>query len=269
MQWPQIDDFNIRVACDVIREHAPEVLFVHTGTFDSYRHGHGVFSSYLDEARANHDRYLGELMRTCEDAGVAQDTNLVLVSDHGQRDICRAINLNVLLADGGFIDTDADGKVLDWRAYCFSNAMSANVYLKDPDDAALKQAVYDHLKALQEEGVYGIGHIYTAEEAREKEHLYGGFSFVLESDGYTSFGDKAVRPLVQNFDVDDYRFGRATHGYLPDFGAQPVFVAKGPDFRCGVTLERGLVVDEAPTYAKLLGVELPQADGRPMEQFLR
>ena len=269
MQWPQIDDFNIRVACDVIREHAPEVLFVHTGTFDSYRHGHGVFSSYLDEARANHDRYLGELMRTCEDAGVAQDTNLVLVSDHGQRDICRAINLNVLLADGGFIDTDADGKVLDWRAYCFSNAMSANVYLKDPDDAALKQAVYDHLKALQEEGVYGIGHIYTAEEAREKEHLYGGFSFVLESDGYTSFGDKAVRPLVQNFDVDDYRFGRATHGYLPDFGAQPVFVAKGPDFRCGGTLERGLVVDEAPTYAKLLGVELPQADGRPMEQFLR
>lgn len=127
----------------------------------------------------------------------------------------------MLLADGGFIDTDADGKVLDWRAYCFSNAMSANVYLKDPDDAALKQAVYDHLKALQEEGVYGIGHIYTAEEAREKEHLYGGFSFVLESDGYTSFGDKAVRPLVQNFDVDDYRFGRATHGYLPDFGAQP------------------------------------------------
>ena len=48
-----------------------------------------------------------------------------------------------------------------------------------------------------------------------------------------------------------------------------MFVAKGPDFRCGVTLERGLVVDEAPTYAKLLGVELPQADGRPMEQFLR
>lgn len=129
---------SISVWPRVIREHAPEVLFVHTGTFDSYRHGHGVFSSYLDEARANHDRYLGELMRTCEDAGVAQDTNLVLVSDHGQRDICRAINLNVLLADGGFIDTDADGKVLDWRAYCFSNAMSANVYLKDPDDAALK-----------------------------------------------------------------------------------------------------------------------------------
>ena len=92
---------------------------------------------------------------------------------------------------------------------------------------------------------------------------------MIESDGYTSFGDKAVRPLVQNFDVNDYRFGRATHGYLPDLGAQPVFVAKGPDFRERTTLERGLVVDEAPTYAKLLGVELSQADGKAMDCFLR
>ena len=86
---------------------------------------------------------------------------------------------------------------------------------------------------------------------------------MIESDGYTSFGDRAVRPLVQNFDVSDYRFGRATHGYLPDLGAQPVFVAKGPDFRERTTLERG------PTYAKLLGVELPQADGKAMDCFLR
>ena len=75
-----------------------------------------------------------------------------------------------------------------------------------------KQAVYQCLEELRQEGVYGIGRLFTAEEARDEEHLYGGFSFVIESDGYTSFGDKAVRPLVQNFDVNDYRFGRATHG---------------------------------------------------------
>ena len=147
--------------------------------------------------------------------------------------------------------------------------MSSNVYLRDPEDQALKQAVYQCLEELRQEGVYGIGRLFTAEEARDEEHLYGGFSFVIESDGYTSFGDKAVRPLVQNFDVNDYRFGRATHGYLPDLGAQPVFVAKGPDFRERTTLERGLVVDEAPTYAMLLGVELPQADGKAMDCFLR
>lgn len=266
MVWPGVDDFWIVCACDIIRKYKPEVTFVHTGTFDSFRHKYGVFGSHLEEARANLDRYIGELMAACEDAGVAEETNLIMVSDHGQRDICRAINLNVKLADAGLIDVDENGKVTDWRAFCFSNAMSSLVYVKDPAD---EEKVYQKLKALQEEGVFGIGRIYTAKEAMEEERLAGDFSFVIESDGYTSFGDKAVRPLVQNFDVSDYRFGRATHGYMPDYGPQPVFVAKGPDIREGVVLDRGRVVDEAPTFAKLLGVALPQADGRIMDEILK
>ena len=269
MQWPQIDEFWVNIACDLIRTKAPEVLFLHTGTFDSFRHSYGVFSSHLDLARKNLDRYLGMLMDACAAAGVAEETNLVLVSDHGQRDICRALHPNVLLADYGFIRTDENGKVTDWDAYCMSNAMSTLVYLKNPDDSELKRRVHNCLKTLQSEGVYGIGRILTAEEAADEEHLKGDFSFVIESDGYTSFGDRAVRPLVQNFDISDYRFGRATHGYIPDLGAQPVFVAKGPDFRENVTLPRGRVIDEAPTYAKLLGVVLQDADGSAMDVFLR
>ena len=136
-------------------------------------------------------------------------------------------------------------------------------------DEALKERVYQTLRELQEEGVFGIGRIYTAEEAREEEQLYGDFSFVVESDGYTSFGDRAVRPLVQNFDVSDYRFGRATHGYMPDYGPQPVFVAKGPDIKEGVVLDRGRVVDEAPTFAKLLNLTMEQADGKPVDEILK
>lgn len=269
MQWPQIDEFWVNVTCDIIREHAPEVLFLHTGTFDRYRHIYGAFNPHLDEARLHLDRYIGMLMKACEDAGVAEETNFVLVSDHGQRDICRVINLNVLLADHGFIDTDANGKVADWRAYSMSAGMCANVFLKDPENEQLKKAVYDCLKALQDEGVFGIGRVFTAEEAREEEHLWGDFSFVIESDGYSAFGDRAVRPLVQQYDISNYRFGRATHGYIPDLGPQPVFLAKGPDFREGVTLKRGRIVDEAPTYARILGVELPDADGKAMELFLK
>lgn len=269
MVWPKVDDFNLHVATDIIRRYRPEVTFLHTGTFDTYRHAHGVFGPHLDEALANLDRYIGELMSACEDAGVLEDTNLFLVSDHGQRDICRVINLNVKLADHGLIEVDASGKVTGYQAYCFSNAMSSLVYLKDPQDEGLKAKTLDVLRQLQEEGVFGIGRIYSAEEARAEEQLYGGFSFVIESDGYTSFGDNAVRPLVQNFDASDYRFGRATHGYMPDYGPQPIFVAKGPDIREGVVLERGRIVDEAPTYAKLLGISLPEADGVSMDEILK
>lgn len=269
MKWPEEDDFVIHVASQVIREHAPEVMFVHMGMFDSFRHANGVFGPHIDRALESLDRYIGELMDACRDAGVQEQTNLILVSDHGQQNICRIVNLNVLLADQGFLRTDDAGNIVSWDAFCFSNAMSSLVYLKDPKDEALKDKVYRCLMSYLEEGVYGIGRVFTAEEADREEHLKGDFSFVIESDGYTSFADKAVRPLVVGFDDRDYRFGHATHGYLPEKGAQPVFAAQGPDFRKGILLERGKVIDEAPTYAKLLGVALKDADGQAMEEILQ
>ena len=269
MQWPQVDRWIVACTCDILRQFRPEVTFMHTGAFDSTRHHHGVFSSYLDECRADLDRYIGQVGDTLSELGVLEDTNFIMVSDHGQRDINRAINLNVKLADAGLIHTDEHGTVTDWQAYCFSNAMSSLVYVKDPSDEQLVARVHDELKALQDEGVFGIGRLYTAQEARDEEQLYGDFSFVIESDGYTSFGDRAVRPLVQNFDASDYRFGRATHGYMPDYGPQPVFVAKGPGIRSGVVLGRGRVIDEAPTFAALLGQQMPWADGRVITDILR
>jgi predicted AlkP superfamily pyrophosphatase or phosphodiesterase len=75
--------------------------------------------------------------------------------------------------------------------------------------------------------------------------------------------------LVTDCDNYDYRFGKATHGYLPDKGPQPAFAAKGPNFKENVVLEQGLLVDEAPTFAKVLGLELPNADGKAMNEVIR
>lgn len=269
MKWPYIDNFIIHVASDVIRAHAPEVVFVHTGTFDSYRHSYGTFSDKLQEAVCQLNQYIGMLMEACEAAGVLQDTNLVLVSDHGQQDVKRVINLNVLLADKGYIDVEGDGTVKEYRAFCFSNAMSSLVYLKNAEDHKLRDEIYEYLMSLQREGVYGIKKVFTRDEINKAEHLSGDFSFVIESDGYTSFADGVLRPLVQNFDASDYRLGRATHGYLPENGPQPVFLAKGPDFKENATISRGRVVDEAPTYAAVLGIELRDADGKPMKELIR
>ena len=92
---------------------------------------------------------------------------------------------------------------------------------------------------------------------------------MLESDGYTSFAEDYKRPMVKALDLSDYRFGRATHGHNPDKGPQPVFFAFGPAIKEGVQLERRPTVDEAPTYAKVLGVEMPWADGKPIDEILK
>lgn len=268
MQWPDVDEFIMHVACDVIAEHAPELVFVHIGAFDAYRHANGVFGPWIDQAVSDLDRYIGWLMDACKEAGVAEETNLVLVSDHGQRAVSRIFSPNVLFARQGWITVGQNNTITDWQVFSFSNAMSALIYLKNPEDRRWARKVYEYLKTLKLAGGYGIGKVFTREEVKEKEHLWGDFSFVIESDGETSFDDNAIQPLWRSFGDGDYRTARATHGYLPDEGPQPVFAAKGPDWKKKTVFKRGNLVDEAPTYARLLGVELPSAQGRVMTELL-
>lgn len=268
MIWPEVDNFLFACACDLIRGYKPEVLFVHNGSIDHARHEFGAFNEKVTENLQRVDAWFGQMMAALEDAGVQDETNIVVVSDHGQMDLARIIKPNVFLADHGMIQLSPEGRIVNYKAYCFSNAMSTMVFLKDPADRKIYDEVYTLLKAMCEEGIYGFGNVYTREEVKDKERLDGDFAFVLETDGYTSFSDSCRRPVFNNTDISDFRFGRATHGYLPDKGPQPVFIAKGPDFKRSVTLERRPIVDEAPTYAKLLGVALPEADGKAMDELL-
>lgn len=266
---PDIDEFIIACACDILREKQPDVILIHPADIDAARHRYGVFNEKVDEAIRATDRYIQKLMAVQEELGLAGQTNLVLTSDHGQLPISRIINLNVMLADYGFLHVDGSGRVTDWKAYCLSNGLSALLYLKNPADEVTYNSVFRLLCWMRDEGIYGIGEVYTRQEAQERFHLGGDFSFVIESDDYTSFGEGVVRPLAEPFGDKDYRYGRASHGYLPDKGPQPVFLAKGPDFAEHVTLDGGRLIDEAPTYAAVCGVSLPDTDGVPIREILK
>ena len=262
------DDFIMGCMCSLIRKHQPDLLMVHNCWMDSTRHRYGVFNKHTTEGLDLTDMWLGQVIDALEDAGIYDETNFVLVSDHGQRDFVRRLKMNVLLRRGGFFDVDENGKVSDWRAFAQSNGMSFSVHLKDKNDKALEQEVYEYLKKLQGEGVWGLGKIRTVAEAEADYGLSGPFSFIVETDGYTTFADGWEEPIVNPIDFSDYRLGNATHGYEPETGAQPVFVARGPAFKAGYFRERGRVIDEAPTYAYILGDSMPQAEGSVMMDVL-
>lgn len=267
-QHPMCDEFIVKCACDMIREFKPDLLMIHPANIDGYRHQTGLFNDKIKQGIEETDRWIGEMMEAAKEAGIADEVNFVLTSDHGQLDIKRIMNPNVIFAEHGLIQVGEDNKIVNWDAYCLSGGLSAMVYLKDPNNKEIYQKVYTLLQEMKEEGIYGISQVFTETEINELEHLGGDFSFVLESDDYTSFGDSWQRPLVSNFDLSDYRYGRATHGHLPDKGPQPIFVVKGPGFKEGVEIDRRPIVDEAPTYAKLLGTELPDADGIAIDEIL-
>ncbi len=263
---PETDVFIAKAAADMIRLYKPNLLMIHPADIDAYRHSTGVFSDKVTEAVENTDRWLGMLMDAAEDAGIYDKTDFVLFSDHGQMNISRVMCLNVKLAEAGLIRTNEDGSFADWDAYVKSCGMSCHVYVRDKKD---EPRVYDLLSGLLREEVYGISEILTREEALRRFHLDGDFSFVLETDGFTSFGDDWRRPLMRTWDTTDYRHGRATHGYMPAKGPQPVFVCAGPHVRKGGYLENGLLIDCAPTMAAMLGISLPDAQGSVWTELLK
>ena len=173
---------------------------------------------------------------------------------------------NVELARRGLITLDNSGRMTDYVAIVKSAGASAQVYVKREADI---ERVGQLLEEMRAEGLYGFSRVYTAQEAWEEERLSGGFAFVLETDGYTSFGNDYTGALCRPHDISDYRFGRATHGHQPDKGPQPTFIAFGPDIRPGALLERRPIVDEPATFARVLGVDMGEIDGRPMVELLR
>lgn len=266
---PMCDNFIINCACEIIARHSPDLMMIHPANIDSYRHQYGLFNEKVTDGIVETDRWIGQLVEATKRAGIYNNTNFVVISDHGLININRCINLNVILADNGLIKTDEKGNVSDWCAFIRSEGTCAFVHLKNPSDDNIWKKTYNLLKHMKDEGIYGIEKVFTTEEINEIEHLNGNFSFVLETDGYTSFGDSVTRPLVKNFDISDFRYGVAAHGHLPDKGPQPVFMAKGPSFKENVIIDRRPIVDEAPTFAKILGIELPDADGVAIDEILK
>ena len=267
---PGCDYFVADCAAEIIRRYAPDLTMLHPANVDGARHGFGVFSEEVSQAVKETDDMIGIVCRAMEAAGYAGKFNFILVSDHGQLDMKRVVNINTLFADLGWIDADKDGKVIDWSAWAISSGFSSFVQLRDPYDEAFKQEVERTLRGMAEDGLCGFGDILNEEQAKERYGLWGQFSFVIETDGFTGFGDDHKHPSIARCrDISDYRQGWATHGHQPEKGPQPVFCAKGPAFKENTVGKSGKIYDLAPTLAKAMGIPYFECDGKALTELLK
>ena len=256
--------FNAAAACDIIRKYKPDLLMLHLGDPDHARHVHGVYGREVYDALKYMDAKVGDICRAVQEAGIWDCTNIVLTADHGQLDTTRVVHPNVLLVEAGFIRTGENGEFLDWDAWCQDVGMSALVYLKDPEDRKLLDAV----KALFEEkiqnGDCGISGVRTAEEAAV-DGLAEGFSLVLDTDGQSAFQVDWTGEYMVWHPAGELK---GSHGFHPDFGPRPFLMGYGPAFRPGAVLEHADLIDGAPTYAAVLGCGLPDAQGQVLKDLL-
>ena len=251
---PECDEIQIDCACEIIRRYKPDLLFTHPAYVDSERHRTGLFSPYVKAAVKKSEEWIGRLIEATKEAGIYEDTDFVILSDHGHLPYSKVVRLNKLLADEGLIRIGEDGEVADWEAYSHSCDLSALIYVKRPLDEELTGRVGELAECLKEKGDAGIKEIMTAREAELVYGLKGDFSFVLEAaDGFEFSDEWRGEPVYVNVPEAE-GLGHSTHGHRPELGPQPVMIGFGPDFEPGKVTDGGNVLEYFEMFRKILGI---------------
>ena len=268
IRQPALDDFIHASALYTIRKYNPSLFFLHLTDVDTNRHIYGVNHPKAREALERHDRRLGELLQALRETGDMEKTAVFLLGDHYQKDARRIAFVNYALHREGLIDAK-EGKVKSWRAVAKSCDGSCYVYLhpmakKDPSLAVRVEGI---IRRLAEREDFGIGRVFSAEEAASLGADPDCFLMLEARDGWYFLDDwrQEQRPVEE----EKAHKMRGTHGYLPDAeGYGTFFAAAGCGIRA-VTVNRKIHLwDEGVTIAELMGLSLGNADGKALREIL-
>lgn len=266
-----LDLLTMALALDILEEgEQPDVMLVKMCDLDTFRHTWGIGHPKVFEQLRKHDEEFGAILETLRRKGTLDETNVVILGDHGQTDVEDVLLLNVLLRHAGFLQIDESGKLMHFDAIAHSTGLGAYVELRDPLDEELKSRVRTLLENLKDDPQIQLAYVMDAREAKETFNVEGPFDFIIESKRPISFGDQVTGEAIWGSKVPgDKHIGAATHGGSPTRAEVTSFIAAGPNVRPGVVLERCSLVDEAPTMARMLGFEMPDTDGSALVELLR
>jgi predicted AlkP superfamily pyrophosphatase or phosphodiesterase len=271
LNQPELDDFVLESTVHTIKTKKPELLLVHFVDLDSQRHYHGFSSKEAMAAIKRHDVRLGRIIQVLKESGIYENTTVVALGDHSALDESKAIKLNVLFKEKGLIDVDESGKVKSWKAYCKSCDGSAYIYLNDPSDHHTKEVVEKLLKNLVVDHTSGIEKVISQHEAAAMG-ADENCSFMVEARRGFYIKEQIEGEFIDSIterDVEAKRYTLASHGYSPEKeNYTTVFMAAGKGIRPNVLVPSMHLVDEGPTFARLLGLDLGSTDGSVIEDFI-
>lgn len=262
---PHLDDFVLACTKHTLLHYKPDVMFVHMTDVDTNRHytGHDSFQSH--DALLRHDKRLGEIIDTLKQTQLYDDTTFVLLGDHAQLPVHSLIKLNKLLVDAGLIQLNTQGKITSFDAIAKSCDGSTYIYLKDPNNLSSLSQVESLLKGLLVESSSPIESYFTRQEVNVLG-AYPSCSFMIEAKTGYYFIDTHSGDFVECIDPNQVGYLPhhilSSHGYLPTKQNYTTFLlARGPGIRENFILEKGSLLNHAPTFAYLLGLPLENTDG--------
>jgi predicted AlkP superfamily pyrophosphatase or phosphodiesterase len=272
LNQPELDDFVLASTIYTIKTKKPNLLLVHFVDLDSQRHFYGFSSKEAEAAIYRHHHRLEKIIEALKDSRIYDETSIVILGDHSALDEKKALHLNVLLAEKKLINVSENGKVINWKAYCKSCDGSAYIYLKDKNDSKSFHDVKLLLTSLLDTPDNGIERILTSEEAAVKG-ADPNCTFMVEARKGFYFLEDCKGDYIKEIDSEDVKADKkytlATHGYSPEKeDYSTVFMAAGNGIRENFPIPTMRLVDEGPTFARILGLALDDTDGRVIEEML-
>lgn len=261
---PELDNFITDSAIYLIKNKKPDLTLIHLGELDSKRHGNGANAPIIKEVLKKQDERIGKIINASKAAGTYDSTTFIVLGDHGFIDIQNKVNLNVLLKNEGLIKSDNNENVTDWSAWIDSCDGSAYVYLKDKNNEAAREKVEFLLKKYKDDGKYGIEKIYTKNDIK-KFKSNPEVDYMLEArEGFFFSNDWQGEAAVEKSKA------LATHGfspYKPNYNT--FFMVSGAKAKKGAVLSKINMVDEGPTMAKILQMDMKNVDGRVLNELIK
>ena len=229
---PYLSDYAVTLAEDVIRAHQPELTALHLVDVDEMRHRHGVNSTEAWEGIKRNVKRVSTLWQVMQSTPGMEDALLVVVSDHGQADVNRPVNLCELMEKAGL------------RVQVQSNGMSAYIFTED--ERRVKAWLGEHMADA------GASHVYDRAEL-DALGCIPGPSLAVEADKGVVFADGLPQAKRE----------KATHGFGPGREEENcLLLVKGRHISGKGMPQTMPMRDVAPTLAGLMGITLRDAEGK-------
>ena len=252
-----IDADNQRAAFNawVIESKKPRFHTAYFSVLDEVQHATGPYTKEAYATIEAIDAMIGKVWQAATKAN--KNAVVCVVSDHGFAPYKNSLSVNAAFRQADLLEVE-NGKLKDWQAISWGGGGSTAVMLKNNHDEATRNKVRSVLQQLAADPANGIQRILDSTEARQM----GGFpeaAFIVGmKPGYaTGSGFDAV--LLRNIK------GGGTHGLLRELSQMDSsFFIVGTGVPNGKIFARIDMRDIAPTLAGLLGVQLPNAEGKDL-----
>jgi predicted AlkP superfamily pyrophosphatase or phosphodiesterase len=256
-----IDERVTTVSEFVIQSFRPTLMLVHLVELDAAQHRNGPLTRAAMEVAEREDRNIGCIVEATREAGIFDMTTFFIVSDHGFARVDQKFSPNVVLAKEKLITLDSRGRAMAWSAAAWPAGGSCAIVLRDANDRGTVAKIETVFSRWAMQAHSPTARLISREELGRMGAIPQAALMLEAVPGFTS--DDSLTGSEVHPTEDTYR---GTHGYLPtNPEMQASLIVYGVGVRSGAIVPLVQMVDIAPTVALLLDLNLPHAEGKPIE----